>query len=223
MADKHTDIHSHGHDCCDHGHDHAHEHSHDQNSLPLARRWGISLLIVGILLIVLRSFIVGQMLVRVTSYSTSSFYNDAIRICKKIILIEPDNKQAWTSLGYVYMDLSQVDMAIPVFEKVLLLNPEDKGAASFELGQAFYSKSDYAKAIECFERVRTAGPRAGALLDADILKYRHGTLGFRSLNSMETLLGFLLDCYKKTGNTSQVEVIQKEYDSHKSKHSRILF
>jgi len=163
------------------------------------------------------------MLVRVTSYSTSASYNDAIRICKKIIAIDKNNKQAWTSLGYAYMDLSQVDMAIPVFEKVLLINPEDTGAASFELAQAYYLKGNFSKAIEYFERVRTAGPRAAALLEADILKYRHGTLGFRSLNSMQTLLGALLECYKQTGNTAQAAVIQKEYDYYKNKHSKILF
>jgi tetratricopeptide (TPR) repeat protein len=222
----HAFSHPHAHDCaCDHdrGHDHGHEHSHDQNSLPLANRWVLSILMVTILLVLLRSFIVGQMLVRVTSYSANSSYNDAVRICKKIIIIDKDNKQAWTSLGYAYMDMSQVDKAIPVFEKVLLLNPEDKGAASFELGQAYYLKGDFTRAIECFERVRSAGPRAAALLEADILKYRHGTLGFRSLNSMQTLLGLLLDCYKRTGNSTEAAVIQKEYDLYKNKHSRILF
>jgi tetratricopeptide (TPR) repeat protein len=166
---------------------------------------------------------VGQMLVRVTSYCANSSYSDAIRICKKIIALDKDNKQAWTSLGYAYMDLSQVDRAIPVFEKVLWLNPEDKGAASFELGQAYYLKGDFAKAIGYFERVRSAGPRASVLLDADILKYRHGTLGFRSLNSMKTLLVTLLECYKKTGNTAQAAAVQKEYDFYKNKHSKILF
>ena len=166
---------------------------------------------------------VGQMLVRVTSYSTSSSSNDAIRICKKIILIDKDNIKAWTSLGYSYMDLSQSDRAIPAFEKVLSLNPQDKGAASFELGQAYYGKGDYTRAIEYLERPRSAGPRSGALLDADILKYRHGTQGFRSLNSMQTLLGLLLECYKQTGNTAKAAEIQKEYDFLKNKHSRILF
>ncbi len=107
--------------------------------------------------------------------------------------------------------------------KYLLLNPEDKGAASFELGQAYYAKGDFAKAIEYFERVRTAGPRAAALLEADILKYRHGTLGFRSLNSMQSLLGMLLECYKKTGNMAKAAEIQKEYDFYKNKHSRYCF
>jgi tetratricopeptide (TPR) repeat protein len=218
---EHTHAHSHQHakDCaCDHEHEHSHEYS-----LSLAHRWGVSVIIVGVLLVLLRSFIVGQMIVRETSYSSSSDYNDAIRICKKIIVIDKGNIKAWTSLGYVYMDMSQVDMAIPAFEKVLLLNPEDKGAASYELGQAYYAEGDFVKAIECFERVRTAGPRAGALLDADILKYRHGTLGFRSLNSMQTLLGTLLECYKHTGNTAKVAEIQKEYDFYKNKHSEILF
>ncbi len=213
----------------EHTHAHAHFHSHtescacDQYSLSLANRWVLSVLIVGILLILLRPFIVGQMLVRVTSYSASSSYSDAVRICKKIIVLDKDNKQAWDSLGYAYMDLSRSDRAIPVFEKVLLLDPTDKGAASFELGQAYYRKGDWGRAIGYFERVRSAGPRAAALLEADILKYRHGTLGFRSLNSMQTLLGRLLECYKQTGNSSQAAVIQKEYDFYKNKHSKVLF
>jgi tetratricopeptide (TPR) repeat protein len=219
---KPTIIHSHSDakDCaCDHGHD----HDHEQDPLSLISRWLLTILIVGLLLILLRPFIVGQMLVRVTSYSANSSYSNAVRICQKIITIDKDNKQAWTSLGYTYMDMSQVDMAIPAFEKVLSLNPEDKGAASFELGQAYYEKGDFAKAIGYFQRVRSAGPRAAALLDADILKYRHGTLGFRSLNSMQPLLGMLLECYKKTGNTAQASVVQKEYDFYKNKHSKILF
>jgi len=218
MADAHT--HPQAHDCsCDHGHDHAHEHA----SLPLAPKWLLTILIVGVLLVVLRPFIIGQMIVRVTSYSVNASYNDAIRICKRIIFIDPDNKQAWTSLGYAYMDLSHTDKAIGAFEKVLSINPDDKGAASFELGQAYFSKGDFEKTIFYFERIRNSGPRAAALLDADILKYRHGTSGFRSLNSMQTLLGVLLDCYKKTGDGAKAAEIQKEYDFYKVKHSRIRF
>jgi len=219
---EHTHNHSHVQvkDCtCNHDH----EHSHDHHAFKLSHRWLLSVLIVGVLLILLRPFIVGQMLARVTSYSVNSSYHDAVRICKKIIAIDPGNKQAWASLGYVYMDLSQIDMAIPAFEKALSIDPEDKGAASFELGQAYYAKGDFIKAIGYFERVRTAGLRAGALLDADILKYRHGTLGFRSLNSMQTLLGTLLECYKKTGDTVKAVDIQKEYDFYKNKHSKVLF
>lgn len=214
------DGHTHAKGCaCDHGSEHAHDH----HPLKFAHRWLLSVLIVVVLLLLLRPFLVGQMLVRVTSYSANSSYADAVRICKKIIVVDKGNKQAWTSLGYAYMDMSQTDMAIPVFEKVLQINPDDKGAASFELGQAYYAKGDFAKAIENFERVRSAGPRAAVLLDADILKYRHGTLGFRSLNSMQTLLGLLLDCYQKTGDAAQAAEIQKEYDFYKNKHSKVLF
>jgi tetratricopeptide (TPR) repeat protein len=210
--------HSHTETCsCDH------EHSHDHHPLSLSYRWLLSGIIIVILLVLLRSFIIGQMLVRVTSYSANASYSDAVRICQKIITIDPHNIQAWTSLGYAYMDLSKPDMAITAFNRVLLLNPENKGAASFELGQAYYAKGDDAKAIEYFERVRSAGPRASALLDADILKYRHGTLGFRSLNSMQTLLGNLLDAYKQTGNTDKIAQIQKEYDLSKFKHHKVLF
>ena len=186
-------------------------------------RWLLSVLMVGSILFFLRPFLIGQMLVRITSYCAYSYYHDAVRICKRIIAIDKDNKQAWTALGFSYMDSSQVDMAIAAFEKVLLLNPQDKGAASFELGQAYFGKKDFTKAIGYFQRVRSAGPRAGALLDADILKYRHGILGFQSVHSMKNLLGMLLECYQQTGDATRAAHIQKEYDLYKNKHERILF
>jgi tetratricopeptide (TPR) repeat protein len=217
-AHNHAHSHPPSKDCsCEHDHDHG------EYSLSLAHRWGLSILIVGALLLLLRPFIVGQMLVRVTSYSASSEYKDAVRICEKIIAIDQGNKQAWTSLGYAYMDLSRADLAMTAFEKVLLLDPENKGAVSYELGHIYYAKGDWAQAIAYFERVRSSGPRAAVLLEADILKYRHGTLGFRSLNSMQSLLGMLMDSYKKTGNTAKAAEVQNAYDLYKAKHSKILF
>jgi tetratricopeptide (TPR) repeat protein len=215
---EHTHAHAHSHakDCgCD--------HDHDQGSLNLPQRWLVTFFAVGALLILLRPFLVDQMLVRVTSYSADALYGDAVRICKKIIALDGNNVKAWTSLGYAYMDMGQTDMAIAAFEKVLQINPEDRGAASFELGQAYYSQGDYPKAIESFERVRSAGVRAGNFLEADILKYRHGSLGFRSLNSMQTLLGDLRDAYHKTGNAAMATEVQQEYDAYKSKHSKVMF
>ena len=137
--------------------------------------------------ILLRPFFVGQMFVRVTSYSVYSSYNDAIRICKKIIAIDKDNKQAWTSLGYAYMDLSRVDMAIRPLKKSLL-DPEDKGAACFELGQAYYAKGDFTKAIVYFERVRTRGLGRRLYWTRISLNTVMASVGFRSVNSMQTLL-----------------------------------
>jgi len=202
-----------------------HEHSHDCNhgQMSFFTRWMLSVLMVGLILILLRPFLIGQMFVRVVSYSAYSHYSDAIRICKKIIFIDKDNQQAWTALGFSYMDSLQVDRAIAAFKKVLLLNPQDKGAASFELGQAYFSKKDFTRAIVYLQRVRSAGSRAGALLDADILKYRHGISGFKSVNSMQSLLGMLLTCYKQTGDIVQEAQIQKEYDFYQNKHNRILF
>ena len=218
--DPHVHAHAKG-CCCDHGQNH--EHSHDHNFLPFAYRWFLSVMIVGGMLILLRPFIVSQMLVRVTSYGASFSYSDEIRLCKKIIALDKDNRQAWTSLGYAYLDSSQFDKAIAAFDHVLLLNPGDRGAASFELGQAYYAKGEFAKAIVLLERVRAAGPRAGFLLDADILKYRHGSVGLRSLNSMQTLLGILLECYKQTGNAPHQAEIQKEYDLYKGRHQLMYF
>ena len=220
MTQTHAHSHPHADGC---GCDHAHDHEHGQASPSLGARWALSILIVTVLLIFLRPFIVGQMLVRVASYSANSSFRDAVRICRRIIAIDSGNVRAWTSLGYADMDLSRIDLAIPAFEKAVSLNPDDNGAASFELGQAYYTKGDFRKAIEYFERVRGAGPRAGVLLEADVLKYRHGTLGFRSLNSMQALLGALVECYKGTGDPVKAAEVQKEFDYYKSKHSRVLF
>lgn len=196
---------------------------HHHGRMGLLTRWLLSILMVGLILIVLRPFLIGQMLVRVTSYATYAYAHDAIRLCKRIIAMDKDNKQAWTALGFSYMDLSQVDRAIGAFKEVLVLNPQDKGAASFELGQAYFLKKDFPQAIGYFQRVRSAGPRSGVLLDADILKYRHGVLGFQSVHSMRSLLSMLSECYKKTGDTVQAARIQKEYDLYQKAHKIILF
>jgi tetratricopeptide (TPR) repeat protein len=199
------------------------DHDHEHGRMSFLTRWLLSVLLVGSIAMFLRPFLVGQMFVRVTSYSAYAYYNDAVRICKKIIAIDKDNQQAWTALGYSYMDLSRVDEAIAAFDQVLLLNPRDKAAASFELGQAYFLKKDFVKAIMYFQRVRSAGPRAGALLDADILKYRHGILGFQSVHSMRSLLKMLLVCYQQTRDPLQAAEVQKEYAIYNSGHKRTLF
>ncbi|MDE1920858.1 MAG: tetratricopeptide repeat protein [Candidatus Omnitrophica bacterium] len=225
---KKTLDHSHEHtkDCaCDHSHDHNHEHGHehDHQFLTRGRRWFLSVLMVGALLVLLKPFILGQMLVRVTSYEGSFSYHNVIRICHKIIALDRDNIEAWTALGYAYMDTSRLDKAIAAFEKVLALNPRDRGAASYELGKAYYAKKDYQKAIDSFERIRQGGPHVQAVLEADILKYRHGREGFRSLTSMQTMLGDLADAYRHMGNSAQAAEVQKEYVYYKNKHSAVLF
>src|SRR5882672_79717 len=101
-------VHTHAHagDC---GCGHSHDHASDGQLLPLRRRWILAPLLVVFLLFLLRPFMVEQMLVRVTSYAAASAYDDVVRMCHKIIAIDPDNIQAWTSLGYAYHDLSQTE------------------------------------------------------------------------------------------------------------------
>jgi len=206
---------------CDHSH--GPDHGHDQPWLSRGLRWLLSVLIVSGFMVLGKPFIIGQMLVRVTSYAGNSSYNDVIRMCKKIIAFDKDNLKAWTSLGYAYMDSFQPALGMEAFGKVLAINPEDKGAASYELGKAYYAQGDYSKAIEYFERIRSGGARRAALLEADILKYRHGTLGFRSLNSMQTLLEDLADSYQHTGNGTQAAEVQKQGLFYKNRHRTVFF
>jgi tetratricopeptide (TPR) repeat protein len=210
---------------CGHDHDHhdnGHGHSHGPR-MSLGQRWLLAVLIVGALLFFLRPFFISQLLVRVTSYSANGQYTEAVRICRKIIALDPDNIQAWTALGYARMDIDRPRAAMEAFNKVLGLDPDDHGAASFELGRAYYAKGDWPAAIKYFEQVRGNGPRAAVVLEADVLKYRHGTEGFRYLNIMQTLLGDLADCYRKTGDTAKAANIEKEYEVYKAKHPRNVF
>ena len=210
---KHKD-HSHACEC---------EHDHSPGQMSFATRWIISIVMVSSIWMFLQTFCLEQMLVRVTSYASYNAYGDVIRICKKIIFLDRDNITAWISLGYAHMDQKDTEAAMATFNQVLALNPQDKGAASFELGKAYFLKGNFPKAIHYFETVRNTGPRAAALLDADILKYRHGAASFRSLNSMQALLGMLKECYKKTGDQLKAREIQKELDLYTAKPKRRFF
>lgn len=217
---KDSEAHDHKHE---HTHTHTHDHNCDHNPIKFNYRWLISLVIVVIFVVVLRPFLVDQLFVRVTSYSAYASYDQAIRMCNKILFFDKENIRALTSLGFSYMDIGQKDEAIKVFGKVLQLNPQDQGAASFELGSAYFSKQDYAKAITYFERIKRTDPHGETALNADILRYRHGAIAFKSLHSMQSLLSMLGESYKQIGNTAKAQEVQKEYDVYNNKNKGRIF
>ncbi len=208
----------HPHECCQHD-----DHCHDHPQMSLPTRWLISLVIIVVALIFLRSFILEQMFVRVTSYASYNSSDEVIRLCKKIIFVDKGNIQAWTSLGYAYLDKKDMNAAMGAFNQVVVLNPQDRGAATFELAKIYFYKDDFAKARFYFESIRSSSVRAGALLDADILKYRHGAASFRSLNSMQNLLGMLMECYEQLGDKLNAQEVKKEYELYKAKGPRKFF
>jgi len=184
-------------------------HGHDRHLSNIVFRWPLSLLIIAGLLFLLRPFLAQQMLVRAASYFSCSSYDDAIRICKKIILIDSKNIRAWTSLGYAYKEQGNIDKAIETYERVYTLNPKDRGSA-FDLGMAYFSKKEYLKALPYFERIRNDGPEKDNSLGVDILNYHRSSLTV------------LKECYQQLGDSVKMREIEQETKKYYPKASHAV-
>lgn len=165
------------------------------------RRWLFALAIIMCVFVLGRSFVVKEMLSRAAAYFTYSSYDDVIRICKKIIMLDANNLRAWTSLGYAYKEKGDIDAAIRAYEKVFTLDPQDKGAM-FDLGMAFYVKKDFANALSYLERIRSLGPDTRSSTSLDIINYHRSSLSM------------LEECYQRLGNFTEVQRIKQEMAKH---------
>lgn len=212
--------HKHSHEGpCNHG-THEHEHAAKPNYIG---RLLLSVSMVLCALFLLRSFIVEQIYERATGYATYRHHSDVVRLMKKVIALEPRHIPAWTALGYAYKDQRKDIDAIYAFSKVIELNPNDEGAASFELGKMYYESKDYAKALTYFERIESTGDQPGKKLDADIIKNRHGPVAMRSMRNLESLISMMLICYEQTGDVSMASAIRVEYEALKVKNKGRIF
>lgn len=210
---------------CPHHHHDDHESGPDgpHQAMNFFSRWVLSLLLVTSVFVFLEPFLISQLFIRVVSYSSYGHYPDVVRICKKILIFDRHNRRASTALGFAYMDQGRLDEAIEAFEKFGSLDFQEWEALYFEWGRAYFLKKEYTKAVGYFELVRKIGPQAGILLDAAMLKYRHGTLGFQSVHSLRNLLAMLAECYKQMGDMAKARQIQTEYEAYNKKHKTIIF
>ncbi|MFH1062891.1 MAG: tetratricopeptide repeat protein [Candidatus Omnitrophota bacterium] len=181
-------------------------HAHGHRFSGLIIRWVMSVFIISGLLLVLRPFIIQQMLTRVAAYFNGGSYNNAIRVCKKIVFIDRKNIPALKSLGYAYEQNGEIDEAIATYEKVVSLNPMNKGAC-FDLGMAYFTKKEFARALPYFEQIRVAGPDKGKTTTGDFLNYHRGALTI------------LLRSYQELGNVVKVKQIEQEEQKYYPKES----
>jgi tetratricopeptide (TPR) repeat protein len=185
-------------------------HGHERHSMSIAVRWLISLFIVTGFLFLLRPFLAQQMLMRAASYFSCSSYDEVVRICKKIVMIEANNLRAWTSLGYAYKEKGDIDAAIKAYERAFALNPRDRRSA-FDLGMAYFLKNDYQRVLTYLELIRKQGPEKDNSLTIDIPNYHRSALTM------------LKECYKQLGNSVKVKIIEdeiKKYYPNASKAAR---
>jgi len=172
-------------------------HENHRHGVSFVLRWLISAGIIVGLLFVLRPFLVQQMMVRVSSYLACAAYDDAVRVCKKIIFIDKNNFRAWSSLGYLYRQSGQIDKAIEAYKQAVVLKPEDKSIC-FDMGMAYFSRKESVRAIPCFERIRSKGPDKNKALALDIINYHRSALTM------------LRECYRQSGDLAKTNDVERE-------------
>lgn len=84
-------------------------------------------------------------------------YQAAVDTFTELILMVPENPDAYKNRGVAYMKLNQYDQAIADFERTKEIMPGLKGLYS-NLGVAWYYKADYAKAIENYDQEIALSP-----------------------------------------------------------------
>ena len=185
-------------------------HSHHR-TWSLGIRWLLSVFIVATLLFFLKPLFVQQMLARVSSYFSSYYFDDAIRLSKRIVSIDEDNIEAWKSVGYAYKqkamidksaadydkEKDDIDKSIKAYEAVFSLDPKDIKVC-LDIGLLYFSKREFAKAAKYFEHVRSMAVDSGESREAGIFSYRG-----RSLTMLQR-------SYESLGDTIRAGQIQRE-------------
>ena len=157
-------------------HDHyscGHLHDHGRRSR-IALRWAVSLAFVALAFIVMRPFIVKQLLSRASSYMTCEQFNDAIRNYERAVFIDKKNARAWDMLGYACKSNGSTGKSIYAYRQAIKADPEDKSAI-FSLGVILESEKEYKEAIPYLEQIRALGPQ-GKRPAIDIVSYHKSSL-----------------------------------------------
>jgi len=172
-------------------------HEHHRHQSGLFERWLLSLCIVVALLFLIKPFMVQQMLLRVASYFSCASYDEAVRICKKIIFIDSNNTKAWSSLGYAYREKGDFDKALAAYQKAYSFKPDDRGA-NFDLGMVYFSQKEFSKAIPYFEYIRNKGKEGSNSLDVSLFDYHYNALTM------------LEECFRALGADAKSRQVKQE-------------
>ncbi len=140
----------------------------------IALRWSVSLIFIVLSFIIMRPFIVKQLLSRASSYMTCELFNDAIRSYEKAVFIDKNNVMAWDMLGYGYKSNGDLGKSMSAYRQAIKADPKDK-SANFSLGVILASEKKYKEAVPYFEQIIASGPdEKGQMID--IVSYHKSSL-----------------------------------------------
>jgi serine/threonine protein kinase/tetratricopeptide (TPR) repeat protein len=86
------------------------------------------------------------------SYSSMRRYDEAIKFIQKGLEISPDDIYLLAFLADAYRYQRKFDQALSIYEKAAKYYPDDPTVSFYLGGWIYYSKGDYAKAIQSFEK-----------------------------------------------------------------------
>lgn len=181
-------------------------HLQDHNRRPgIALRWALSFTFIVLSFIIMRPFIVKQLVSRASSYMTCELFNDAIRSYKKAVFIDKGNVRAWNMLGYGYKSNGDLGKSIYAFNQAIKADPKDKNA-NFSLGVILTSEKKYKEAVPYFEQIIAFGPDENGQV-IDIVSYHKSSLRL------------LANCYEALNEFDKEDRTLKELNKYYSQDS----
>jgi tetratricopeptide (TPR) repeat protein len=195
-------------------------HSHNRCHRKLTARRSFSVIFVIVAIIILKPLMVNQLLSRADAYSAFGLYHDSVRQCKKVLLFDKDNREAWNKLGCSYKSKGDINNSIETFERAVEIDQRNR-VALFELGMIYALKKNYSKAIQYFEQVRKLGPETPEQRTEDMFSYHKSSLDMlavsyerlkdydKAIIMLKELKGFYPDYTKADKRLGRLEELNK--------------
>lgn len=98
-----------------------------------------------------------QQIRKALKFCDNSKFPEAIPILSKVIKKYPNQIEALTILGTIYLNQKHIELGIKYLKKSLSVNPHQSHTLN-NIGNAYYNLEDYKAAISCFEKAIAINP-----------------------------------------------------------------
>lgn len=130
---------------------------HEELQIKKSTRWLVSFIVILVCAILLKPFMISQIITRGDGYLGYCMYKDAVREYKKALWFNPNMSGVWNWLGYAYRNAGDRESAIKTYEKAIEIN-SDNIAAYYDLGMIYALEKDYKHAKEYFLKASSIFP-----------------------------------------------------------------
>jgi len=120
---------------------------------------------VSMSFLAMKPYIIRQLLSRASSYMTYGLNDDAVRIYKKAIRVDPINISSHLSLGTIFLSEKKYAEAIPHLEKIRALGPGSRSKAKVDV--LAYHRSSLKMLIICYGALKEIDKKNGALKELE--------------------------------------------------------